>query len=152
MMPSWGAGTRGVGREIVGMRVHHLILAGLLVLASGSGSHAGATQTVQGRIELATFGSPAIPRMTYAATQVNGIAGWVFAVTTPGAAFRLETQDGVTGLEDVDVAFYVTLDDTEPVGAFAESGDEAGRVPAGASWAVVTLAAGAGGSFVYTAV
>lgn len=149
-MASTPAGPAGSGRESSGMHLARILVVCLAVAAAGAaGSPARAARTVTGRIEAPTFGSPALPRIVYGATQTNGAVGWVFAAT-PGRAFTLTVADGPSGLEDFDIAFYGSLDASEPAASHASAAHERGWVPAGAVWGVITLAAGASGTFVYS--
>ena len=114
-------------------------------------AHAGQTD---GTITVATFGSPGPARLAYANEALpNGVLGWVFRVGLQTTRFTLAKTAGPTGLEDFDIFFYASLADVavEPLGTFANEGNESGAIPAGAVWAVVTLAAGAQGSFRYSA-
>ena len=125
----------------------------MLGLAPGSAenvlpaAHAGST--IEQQIMLATFGSPAVPRLVYSTAGNNGIFGFVFEVAAAARSFTLIPADSPTGLEDFDIAFYSGLDATEPIASFGSSGNEAGTIPAGSAWAVVTMSAGAGGTFRY---
>ncbi|HVL88708.1 MAG TPA: hypothetical protein VM841_00590, partial [Actinomycetota bacterium] len=88
-------------------------LALAVVLTAGVPASASQRQ-VTGRVEIPTFGSPALPRTLYGATQSNGLVGWVLRVT-PGRSFTLSTQAAPMGVEDFDIAFYASLDSSAPL-------------------------------------
>lgn len=136
---------RGEPQPMPTRRAVFAALAAVLV----SGGVAPAARTVTGRVEIPTFGSPALARTVYATAENNGTFGWVLRVA-PGRPFTLATTDAPTSLEDFDIAFYATLDATAPLAAHATAGPESGSVPLGAVWGVITLSAGSGGSFAYT--
>ncbi len=115
---------------------------------------AHAVQTQNGTVAVATFGSPGPARLAYANEALpNGVLGWVLRVGSHTTRFTLALTAAPTGLEDFDIFFYASLADVavEPLGTFANDGNESGAIPLGADWAVVTLAAGAQGSFRYSA-
>lgn len=144
------AGT-GLDRgEFGGMRLPSKALVFALAIAAiVSAGPARAGQV--GSIVAPTFGSAGPPRMMFASGGVNGVTGYVFEHGAAGRPFTLRALDRPSGLEDFDISFYASLDSTEPVAWFAEDGDEAGTVPAGARWAIVTMSAGANGTFLFTA-
>lgn len=84
----------------------------------------------------------------------QGTFGWAIDTVTPGNAFTLQTVTSTGVVSDFDISFYPSVEDCEagaaPIVRFAEVGDEAGIVPAGAGAALVIMWVGAPGSeFVY---
>lgn len=91
----------------------------------------------------------------------TGKFGFVTAITAAenGRAFTLRDTTGLAATIDFDVTFYASLGscEGEPVGAAAEPleptppfthiGNEAGTIPAGSRFAIVTMFGGANGKF-----
>lgn len=151
MQRAQGAGTRRTGSELCGMRDLTRALVFALAIAAVAAVSPARAAPVTGTIALPTYGSAAVPRMMFANAGANGVTGYVFEHGAAGRLFTLRATGQPSGLEDFDVSFYSSLESTEPVAWFAGDGDEAGTVPAGARWAIVTMSAGANGAFVFSA-
>lgn len=130
-----------------------LAVAMLGVMLGVMPAHA-ATQSLQQQIVVPTFGTPAFARLAYLQTGQNGVLGYVFHLEARTTRFTLAPASGDSNTEDFDIFFYSALDSTtgaplQP--AYASVGAESGLIPVGAQWAIVTLSAGAQGTFRYTA-
>lgn len=114
-------------------------------------SPAEASQEVRGHILLASPGGNELTRRAWLASdgKVNGVTGFAFAVDrqTLGGSFRLYSIPGISGAEDVAIAFYEL--DGLTCGFYQNPGDESGS-PCGA-YAVAWIPQGATGSFIYRA-
>ncbi len=104
----------------------------------------------------ATYSSwPGGQRQVWAAAGSNGHVGYTFELAegTDGASFTLDNVSGATGLEDYDIAFYASFNPVVSSATIAtrKIGGEAGTIPDGSRFAIVTLFNGANGTFRFRA-
>ncbi|HKO62827.1 MAG TPA: S8 family serine peptidase [Pyrinomonadaceae bacterium] len=104
----------------------------------------------------ATYSSwPGGQRQVWAAAGSNGHVGYTFELAegTDGGSFTLDRVSGTTGLEDFDIAFYASFNPVVSSATIAtrKIGGEAGTIPDGARFAIVTLFNGANGTFNFRA-
>ncbi|MDQ1437608.1 MAG: serine protease [Acidimicrobiaceae bacterium] len=132
--------------------------AGLIVSATGSvAAHASTDRTVHGQVAQSTGlprGQGATARCALSGQSVPGTYTTITDVA-PGRSFSL-TADAGSWQTDFDIAFYATgpvCNGTAAVRGLTYTnfaGDEFGVVPAGATFAIVTLASpGANEAFTY---
>ena len=147
-----------------GVTVAVAVAALLAALSSAPAASAqdATAQTVEGSIALplrfaldATYSSWAGgQRQVYSIIGSNGHVGYTFALNegVDGGQFKLDLVSGGTGLEDLDVTFYESFSPVVSTGANAERkiGGEAGTIPVGSRFAIVTLFNGANASFRFT--
>ncbi|MHB8511547.1 MAG: hypothetical protein ACYDCC_05150 [Actinomycetota bacterium] len=148
--------------------MRRVVLALCLVLpCSGLPAHSTARQDVQDSVLIATDNSPGTARIEYALSGTNGILGYVFPLTVRSGKFTLKVLDDPTSLTQFGITFYgaiTSLDPNDPsqtnwiVGTTPSvtycdntAPTCSDWIPAGAAWAIVTLAFGANGHFEYTA-
>ena len=146
---------------VVLMAALGMITAGL-VTPSGEAASTP-MQEVEGTIAIplrfatdATYSSwPGGQRQVWAAAGSNGHVGYTFEVAegTGGGSFTLERVSGATGLEDFDIAFYASFNPVVSSATIAtrKIGGEAGTIPDGSRFAIVTLYNGANGTFRFRA-
>jgi hypothetical protein len=98
---------------------------------------------------------PGGQRTVYTAAGSNGHVGYTIELddAVDGGRFELVSLGGLTGLEDLDIAFYSSFN---PVASTATImtravGGESGTIPEGSRWAIVTLYDGANASFAFHA-
>jgi hypothetical protein len=139
------------------------IAAGALLPGAPQAAGPGPAQEVRGTVRApvrsptdATFQSwPDGERLAYRNTGSNGVIGFTFALAdgVERGSFRLDLLGGATGLEDLDVAFYTSLNPPTPTGWFQDraTGGESSTIPARSYIAVVTLFRGADASFRFRA-
>ncbi|HKO45872.1 MAG TPA: S8 family serine peptidase [Pyrinomonadaceae bacterium] len=104
----------------------------------------------------ATYSSwPGGQRQVWAAAGSNGHVGYTLELAegTGGGSFTLEKVSGATGLEDFDIAFYASFNPVVSSATIAtrKIGGEAGTIPDGSRFAIVTLFNGANGTFRFRA-
>ena len=155
------------------MRAVRFLFAFVLVAALGMitagvftplGEAAGTPiQEVEGTIAIplrfaadATYSSwPGGQRQVWTAAGSNGHVGYTFELAegTGGGSFTLDSVSGTTGLEDFDIAFYASFNPVVSSATIAtrKIGGEAGTIPDGSRFAIVTLFNGANGTFRFSA-
>lgn len=130
--------------------------AGLALLSPLAGSAATEPlQVIEGSIALPlrfaadpTYSSwPGGQRQVYAIAGSNGHVGYTaeLAEQVGGGRFELAVSAGLTGLEDLDIAFYASFNPVVSSGTIAERrlGGETGVIPEGSRFAVITMFDGA---------
>ena len=135
-----------------------LVTAGLFV-PRGAAAASAPAQEVEGTILVplrfaqdATYSSwPGGQRQVWSVAGSNGQVGYTFELAegVGGGSFTLDRVSGATGLEDFDIAFYASFNPVVSSATIAERkiGGEAGTIPDGARFAIVTLFNGANGTF-----
>ena len=104
----------------------------------------------------ATYSSwPGGQRQVWSAAGSNGHVGYTLELAegTGGGSFTLDRVSGATGLEDFDIAFYASFNPVVSSATIAtrKIGGEAGTIPDGSRFAIVTLFNGANGTFRFRA-
>jgi hypothetical protein len=98
---------------------------------------------------------PGGQRQVWTAAGSNGHVGYTFELAegTGGGSFTLDSVSGTTGLEDFDIAFYASFNPVVSSATIAtrKIGGEAGTIPDGSRFAIVTLFNGANGTFRFRA-
>jgi hypothetical protein len=134
----------------------------LLEAATAKASAGGPAQVEEGSILLplrfpadATYASwPGGQRNVYTAVGSNGDVGYTFELSEVlgGGAFQLEVLSGATGAEDLDITFYASFNPVVSTGDYTEraAAGEAGTVPPGSRFAIVTMFTGADAAFRFT--
>jgi hypothetical protein len=152
-------------RERQPSRLLPLLLAALaaLVWTAAAPAATAPAQEQAGSIALplrfaadATYASwPGGQRTVYTAAGSNGHVGYTIELsdTVDGGAFELVSAGSVLGNEDFDIAFYASFTPTVSTATIATRGvgGEAGTIPAGSRFAIVTLFDGANANFVFRA-
>ena len=156
------------------MRSGRILFVAVLVTALGlistaelftpSGQAASApVQETEGTIALplrfaqdVTYSSwPGGQRQVWSVAGSNGHVGYTFELAegVDGGTFTLEKVSGATGLEDFDIAFYASFNPVVSSATIAtrKIGGEAGTIPDGSRFAIVTLFNGANGAFRFRA-
>jgi hypothetical protein len=100
----------------------------------------------------ATYSSwPGGQRQVYTVAGSNGLVGYTVELSdaVDGGAFQLEVLGGLTGLEDLDVSFYASFNPVVSSSAYNTRalGGEAGTIPEGSRYAVITMFNGAEAQF-----
>jgi hypothetical protein len=107
-------------------------------------AHASA---ISGSVLAPTFGSPALQRNVQETVGQPGVFGFVID-TSAMHSFAVKPVSGLTGQEQYDIFFYSSLDaGVADTPLQWDPSQMSGQVPAGARYAIVTLALGADGSF-----
>jgi len=98
---------------------------------------------------------PGGQRQVWSVAGSNGHVGYTLELAegTGGGSFTLDRISGATGLEDFDIAFYASFNPVVSSATIAtrKIGGEAGTIPDGSRFAIVTLFNGANGTFRFRA-
>jgi hypothetical protein len=137
------------------MTMRKLALSVCALAITGALIPARADTVVAGSVAVAAPVGPSPARRAYLfSDKLDGVLGDVIAITpsTDPRAFVLRGLSGATGVEDLDIYFYRSLDGTgDPcernISGAAPLGGETGTMCADARWAVVVLFQGAGATF-----